>query len=72
MVGDVALDELEPPAVDQVLDGLEAAGVSELVEHDDPIVGMLRNQMPREVRPDEAGAAGDHDLHALTSARSAR
>ena len=25
VVGDVALDELEPPAVDQVLEGLDAA-----------------------------------------------
>src|SRR5581483_7126544 len=65
-IGDVALVEL-------VLDVFEVgavAGVRELVEDDDLVAG--RGEPPREVRADEAGAAGDEDPHAESLARQAR
>ena len=59
-VGDVALVEL-------VLDAVEirpVAGVRQLVEHDD-LVARAR-EPPREMRADEAGAAGDENAHRVS------
>ena len=54
------------PAVDEadveVLEVLAAAGVGELVEHDD-LVAVLREAHADEVRADEPGAAADEQLH---------
>ena len=56
-VADVALDELEPSAVEV----RAVAGVRQLVEHDDVVAG--RGESLREVGADEPGAAGDEHAH---------
>ena len=68
---DGAMDEGEARVVAQVLEILLAPGVGELVEHDD-LVTVIAQAQPGEVRADEPGTAADEQLHAATSARSAR
>ena len=60
-VRDVALDEAEA-ILGQAVEGGEVAGVGELVEHGDRVVGV-RERVVDEVRADEAGAAGHEDSH---------
>ena len=64
-VADVALDEAvalgERRAVD-VAQVVEVAGVGQLVEVDDLVVVVRRQEMADEVAADEAGAARDQDL----------
>ena len=57
-VGDVGLDEREARVAGHVAQALEAARVGQLVEDDDARRGARQGE-PDEVRPDEAGPAGD-------------
>src|SRR5690606_36137 len=50
------------------LDAGEVAGIGELVEHRDLVVGVGEHPA-HVVRPDEPGRAGDEQLHDSTSAR---
>ncbi len=59
-VGDVALDEGQARVVEDVGEVLQAAGVGELVEDDDPGLGLGEGE-PDEVAADESGAAGDEE-----------
>jgi hypothetical protein len=46
---------------------IRVAGVSEFVVYQDVIVRVLAQQVVYEIRPNETGAAGDHDVsHAVT------
>ncbi len=58
-VRDVALDQR-----DAVRHVLAHAGVREQVEDDDVVAGMPVEPVADEVRADEAGAAGDEQVHA--------
>ena len=49
----------------QALEVLATSGVGELVEHDD-LVAVVAQAQAHEVRADEAGAAADEQLHAVT------
>ena len=57
-VRDVAEHEGEAGVVEDVRQVLQATGIGELVEHDDPGRG-LRESEPDEVATDESGTAGD-------------
>jgi hypothetical protein len=67
-VGDVGLHERDAAVRQRPLDVEQAAGVGELVDDDEPIVGVIERVMD-EVRTDEAGAAGD-EQRAYTAAPS--
>ena len=58
-VGDVAAHEPHP-VVGQPLERGEVAGVRQLIEHDDLVIGV-RDDVAYEVRSDEPGAAGDQE-----------
>ena len=66
-IADVALDERQALVAEQVGDVRRVAGVGERVHDHDLVIGRAQ-QMPAEVRADEAGAAGDeHACHSSTS-----
>ncbi len=62
-IADVALDEGEARMALDVRQRLTPAGIGELVEYDDRIFGMLRQDQPDIVGTDEAGAARHEDPH---------
>ena len=62
-IGDVAVHEDVPRTVHHVVEILAAPGVRELVERGDPPVRVRRQRVAHEVAADEAGAAGDEDVH---------
>ena len=62
---DARVHEREARAVADVGEVLLAAGVGELVEHDD-LVAVLGDALADEVRADEAGSAADEQLHGRT------
>src|SRR5215218_1441281 len=59
-VRDVAVEEREARIVQHAGEVLEAAGIGELVEHEDA-GRRLGEDEPHEVAADETGAAGDED-----------
>ena len=59
-ITDVRLDEGVIGLVLDVLEVRQVAGVGQLVDIDDMIVRILRDEKPHDVRADEPGAAGDH------------
>ena len=65
-LGDVAFDENVGRIAPHRLERIEVAGVSQLIEVDDPR-RLLGNALPHETTADESGAAGDkyrlHDGH---------
>ena len=65
---DAGVHEGVARAVADVGEVLLAAGVGELVEHDD-LVAVLRDALADEVRADEPGSAADEQLHRRTSDR---
>ena len=65
-VADVALHEREPGVVLEVGEVLEVAGVGQRVEDGDLVVAG-REHVADVVGPDEAGGAGDEELHRATS-----
>ena len=69
-VADVAVHEL-----DLVLDRLQAlavARVGQRVEHDHLVLGVVAHRVVDEVRADEAGGAGDEQLHDASTSRRVR
>ncbi|MNY39799.1 hypothetical protein D3C86_1745020 [compost metagenome] len=61
-VADVAVDEAEAGVGLKILEARQVAGVGQRVEDDDLVLGMLVQDVAREVGADETGAAGDHDM----------
>ena len=61
-VADVALHEGVARIVVDVQQVVQVAGVGQLVVDQDAIVGVLVQHVADEVRPDEPGAAGDHQV----------
>ena len=71
-VGDVRGDQLDPGLI-ETPEVLDPACVGELVEHPHREVGVGLEPVADEGRADEAGAAGDEDVHRTTLAsRAAR
>ena len=70
-VGDVATHEAMPCTALECGEIREVAGVGEEIERDDGCRGVGLMEVMHEVRADEAGAAGDQNLH-RTSAPSPR
>ena len=70
-IADVALDELEPRIVVDVAQRRQVAGIRERVVHRDLVVGVGEH-VADEVRADEAGAAGDEQLHDRTGENAGR
>src|SRR3954453_21480610 len=68
-VGDVGFDQLEA-VLRQPAEVLAAAGVGQLVEHPHGVIGVFGEAEPDVVRADEAGAAGDQELHAASAPSS--
>ena len=62
-VGDVAAHEAVARMRGNVGKVLQIAGIRQGVEVDDVILRMMLQDVADEVRADEAGAAGDQDLH---------
>jgi hypothetical protein len=60
-VADVAPDELVADVASDVVQVVEVAGVGQLVEVDDPDVGICGQEEMDEVAADESGPAGDED-----------
>src|SRR6202171_1569318 len=58
-VTDVALDEPEAPLPLHVLEVVEVAGVSQLVQHGDAVTRVFPQEKAHEVASDKASAAGD-------------
>src|SRR4029077_5852555 len=54
----------------QAVEALAAAGVGELVEHPHRVTGMALEAQPHVGCSDEAGAAGDQELHAASAPSS--
>ena len=62
-VADIAVDERVAPVLDDVGERRRVARVGQRIEVDDlHVVGLLEH-VADEVRPDEAGAAGDDEPH---------
>jgi hypothetical protein len=53
-------DDQRHPVTGQPVEGPGVAGIGQLVEYDDLVLGVL-DKMPDEVGPDEPGAAGDEE-----------
>ena len=58
-VADVHLHETVVGLVLDVLEVLQVARIGELVQVDDPVLGVLVHEQAHDVTADEAGAAGD-------------
>ena len=59
LVGDVALDEMVVGLAVNVGQILQVAGISQVVEVEDFVLGVLVHEEPHDVGSDKAGAAGD-------------
>ena len=59
-ITDVRLDKGIIGLVLDVLEVREVAGVGQLIDIDDMIVRILRDEKPHDVRSDEPGTAGNH------------
>src|SRR5207248_556103 len=70
-IADVAEDELVTRIVVDIAQRRQIAGVGERVVHRYLVVGVGED-MANEVRADEAGAAGDEQLHDRTDENSGR
>ena len=65
LIADVGVNESAPTIVEHIFDVREIAGVGELVEHGDLVVGV--GQHPAHiVRADEPSGTGDKEFHGLT------
>jgi len=62
-VADVCLDEGVVRLPFNITEVGEVAGIGEGIQIDDAVLRVFVHEEPHKVRPDEAGSAGDEDVH---------
>ena len=69
-ITDVSPNEPEFGVMVEFRDGFAMARIGQRVEHHKLVVGVVRNPIVGEVRPDESGAAGEEYLHTASDRRT--